>query len=112
MLAAAFVVECFSYTCFCFLFQKELCVAPLSPSHPLSPSPTAPPADNGGKPVTGFVVELCGGSERRLETEEPLVDIRDLTPGTAYEVRIAATSDGRQGEVLSGEGGWGTSYRP
>ena len=58
--------------------------------------------------MTGFVVELCGGSERRLlETEEPLVDIPDLTPGTAYEVRIAATSGSGQGEVLSGDGGWG-----
>ena len=68
--------------------------------------------------MTGFVVELCGGSERRLlEREDPLVDIPDLTPGTAYEVRIAAKSGSGQGEVLSGDGGrgdggWGTSYHP
>ena len=78
-------------------------------SFTLVPSPTAPPADDGGTPLTGFVVELCGGSERRLlKTEEPLVAIPDLTPGTAYEVRIAATSGGGQGEVLSG--GRGTDH--
>lgn len=55
--------------------------------------------------MTSFVVELCGGCKRRLlKTEEPLVTISDLAPGTAYEVRIAATSDGGQGEVLSGRG--------
>ena len=51
--------------------------------------------------MTGFIVELCSGPERSvLNAEEPQLAIPDLTPGTTYQVRIAATSDGGQGKVL------------
>ena len=82
------------------------------PPHPRPMPPAAPPADNGGSPVTAFVVELCSGSERRVLTERELqLPIHDLAPGTAYQVRIAATSDGGQGEVQL-LGAWWTSCLP
>lgn len=76
------------------------------------PPPAAPPADNGGSPVTAFVVELCSGSERWVFKEQELqLAIHDLAPGTPYQVRIAATSDGGQGEVQL-LGAWWTSCLP
>lgn len=84
---------------FLFHVPKELCAGAWTRCP--FPPPAAPPADDGGSPVTGFIVELCSGPERSvLNAEEPQLAIPDLTPGTTYQVRIAATSDGGQGKVL------------
>lgn len=71
----------------------------------LFPSTVGPPADNGGSLVSTFVVEVWSGSERRvLKVEELELTIHDLAPGVPYHVRIAAMSDGGQGEVCGLKG--------
>ena len=90
----------------CVLFPRSSLYAYMKLTAPVPSCPTAdPPADNGGSPVSTFIVEVWSGSECRvLKVEESEVAVHSLAPGVPYQVRIAATSDGGQGEVCAAKG--------
>ncbi|KAL8579176.1 hypothetical protein ACOMHN_010760 [Nucella lapillus] len=66
------------------------------------------PKDDGGAPITHYVVEKCdqdtGLWEPVCETDDLEIDVSDLTPGHKYQFRVAAVNSEGQSEFLATDG--------
>ena len=66
-----------------------------------------PPADNGGKAVTGYMVQWKSGSQsydssREATTAGASYNITGLTNGTKHDARVSAVNDNGSGSWLQG----------
>jgi predicted phage tail protein len=65
------------------------------------------PEDDGGKPVTGYLVEKLDTSTGRWvpvgRTTEPEMDVKGLQEGNEYKFRVKAVNDEGESESLETE---------
>lgn len=78
------------------------------------------PKEDGGAPITHYVVEKCdqekGEWEKVCDTDDLEIDVSDLTPGHKYQFRVSAVNSEGQSEFLSTDGAilakdpWGRNH--
>lgn len=104
----------------CSLCNKHLInllAAPSKPKGPLKVSNVSKngcklkwdkPEDDGGKPVTGYVVEKLDKATGRWvpvgKTIEPEMDVKGLQEGHDYQFRVKAVNDEGESEPLETDG--------
>ena len=66
------------------------------------------PKDDGGAPITHYLVEKCDQESDKWElvcdTDDLEIDVSDLTPGHRYQFRVAAVNSEGQSEFLATDG--------
>lgn len=98
---------------------REFCLVLAAPSRPQGPLKVSDvtkngcklkwdkPEDDGGKPVSGYVVEKLDTATGRWvpvgRTSEPEMDVKGLQEGCEYKFRVKAVNDEGESEPLETE---------
>lgn len=99
------------------MIEKNAAAAPGKPKGPLKVSDVTKtgcklkwdkPEDDGGKPVTGYLVEKLDKATGRWvptgRTTEPEIEIKGLQDGHEYEFRVKALNEEGESEPLVTDG--------